>query len=242
MNLPPARVLSDTECERVLRAANSPGYLRPICEASWRKRHLVNSFVGSITWTIVVSVFGILLCLSLSALCPADYTTTTQTFALSDGSGMASYLLMTSTGGTTSGKHPLIVYLYGRGGAIQPGQYNLATSAYNKFRQVASNRGYDIIVPELGTDDWMNDQAQHTLDAIIADAGTKNLVNLNVVQVMGVSMGGGSALAYAIHRPDLVKSVSAWPHWTPLSNSRSTLRRTGPIRRTNTARVILPAR
>jgi dipeptidyl aminopeptidase/acylaminoacyl peptidase len=65
-------------------------------------------------------------------------------------------------------------------------------------------------VPELGTDHWMNDHAQHTLDAIIADAGANNPIDLNIVHTMGTSMGGGSALAYAIHRPDLVRSVCSF--------------------------------
>ena len=167
----------------------------------------MNKHAGSSKLIVAVSIFGISLLLFFPTSCAADYVTTTETFQLAGGAGAASYLLMTPSGASTGGTHPLIVYLYGRGGSIQPGQYNLADSSYNQFRQLASSQGYDIIVPELGTDDWMNNQAEQTLDAIIADAGAKNPINLNAVNVMGMSMGGGSALAYTIHRPDLIKAV-----------------------------------
>lgn len=156
---------------------------------------------------VTLAIIGISVSLPLPTSYAVEYTITRQSALVPGESEPTPYLLMTTPVSPANGKHPLIVYLYGRGGSID--NYNLAGAAYAEIRQLAAERGYDILVPELGTDHWMNDHAQHTLDAIIADAGAKNQVDLNVVHMMGTSMGGGSALAYAIHRPDLVRSVSS---------------------------------
>jgi dipeptidyl aminopeptidase/acylaminoacyl peptidase len=156
---------------------------------------------------VALAIIGISFSLTPPVLYAVEYTTSQKSVQIPGESKPTPYLLMTTPVCPANGKHPLIVYLYGRGGSIS--NYNLAGADYAEMRQLAAERGYDILVPELGTDHWMNDHAQHTLDAIIADAAANNPVDLNVVHMMGTSMGGGSSLAYAIHRPDLVRSVSS---------------------------------
>jgi prepilin-type N-terminal cleavage/methylation domain-containing protein len=155
----------------------------------------------------VITIIGILAAPPLPAVHAEAYASHRHSVQIPGEPGPTPYLLLTPPAGQPDIEHPLIVYLYGRGGSIDT--YNLATPAYDQFRRLAADRGYYILVPELGPALWMNDHAQNTLDAIITDAGANNPIDLGMVHMMGMSMGGGSSLAYAIHRPDLVRSVCA---------------------------------
>lgn len=117
------------------------------------------------------------------------------------------YLLLEPSHVLDEDTHPLIVYLYGAGGSIE--DYNLARTSYDELRCISSERGYYILVPELGQSHWMNRRAQRILDAIIAHAVANYPVDTKRVHLMGTSMGGGSALAYAVVRPKQVRSVCA---------------------------------
>lgn len=165
--------------------------------------------VDSVKLIVALAIMGISVSLSLPASYAVEYTISQKSVQIPGESNPTSYLLMTTPVCPANGKHPLIVYLYGAGGSIN--DYNLARPAYDDLRHLAAERGYDILVPELGPFHFMNDRAQHTLDAIIADAGADNVnaIDLNAVHMMGTSMGGMSSLAYAIHRPDLIRSVSS---------------------------------
>lgn len=154
---------------------------------------------------VALALIGFFVALLPRGSCAVEYTSNRESVQIPGEPGPTPYLLLTTPVCPASGKHPLIVYLYGSGGSIT--NYNLATSAYSELRQLAAERGYDILVPELGPGHWMNDHAKYVLDAIIADAGANNPIDLNIVHMMGTSMGAGSSLAYAIHRPDLVRSV-----------------------------------
>lgn len=146
-------------------------------------------------------------CLSL-----ADYTRSECSVQIGGQSEPVSYLLFTPPR-PDDGTHPLIVYLYGSGGSIHDSgetvNYNVGRPPYAKFRQLAAARGYYLLVPELGGSHWMGDRSAQTLDAIIDHAVANNPIDPKRVHLMGTSMGGGSSLAYAIRRPDLVRSVCA---------------------------------
>lgn len=106
--------------------------------------------------------------------------------------------------GTKAG---LVIHLYGRGGSHT--EFNLAGPSYDELRRLLAVRGYYVIVPELGTDHWMNDNAVQTLDAIIKGMIESGEVDPRRVSMIGTSMGGGSGLAYVIRRPGVIRSICA---------------------------------
>jgi len=117
------------------------------------------------------------------------------------------YLLYHPAASVQQQERSLLIFLYGAGGSIR--NYNLKRPPYARLRQELANRGYYIVVPELGPLHFMNDVAQESLDAVVADVLKRNSIPAGRVHVMGTSMGGGSSLAYAIRRPDLIQSVCA---------------------------------
>ena len=117
------------------------------------------------------------------------------------------YLLYHPAASVQQQTRSLLIFLYGAGGSIK--NYNLKRPPYARLRQELANRGYYILVPELGPLHFMNDVAQESLDAVVADVLKHNNIPPGRVHVMGTSMGGGSSLAYAIRRPDLIRSVCA---------------------------------
>jgi dipeptidyl aminopeptidase/acylaminoacyl peptidase len=106
------------------------------------------------------------------------------------------------------GQQPgLVIHLYGRGGSHTA--YNLARPPYAGLRALLAARGCMLVVPELGTDHWMNDQAVQTLDAIIKGLTEAREIDPQRVSIIGTSMGGGSGLAYVIQRPAVIRSICA---------------------------------
>ncbi len=118
-----------------------------------------------------------------------------------------SYLLYKPSVETEPKKRSLLIYLYGAGGSIK--NYNFKRKPYAKLREQLAKRGYYVMVPELGTGHFMNDAAKAKVDGIVAQVLKQQQIPASRVHVMGTSMGGGSSLAYAIHRPDLIRSVCA---------------------------------
>jgi len=70
---------------------------------------------------------------------------------------------------TTEGGPGLVVHLYGSGGSHRYGHYNVGRSPYDKFRRLLAERGYWLVVPELGARHWMNETASAQLDSVIRD-------------------------------------------------------------------------
>lgn len=99
----------------------------------------------------------------------------------------------------------LLIFLYGAGGSHT--DYNLMRKPYEKLRQHLASRGYYILIPELGPSHWMNDRAKLLLDRMVEQTMAEYQISPQHVHIMGTSMGGGSALAYAIHRPYLIRSA-----------------------------------
>jgi pimeloyl-ACP methyl ester carboxylesterase len=157
-------------------------------------------------WTVLG---GLVIVSGMSAVCSgaSDHSISERSVQIGDDAQKTPYLVYTPSKDSGLAKHPLIVYLYGRGGSIR--DYNLKNPAYAKLVQMAAERGYYIVVPELGESHWMGDRAKKTLDAILADVMKTCPIDPKRVHMMGTSMGGGSSFAYAIHRPDLIRSVCA---------------------------------
>lgn len=108
-----------------------------------------------------------------------------------------------------AGTPGLVVHLYGSGGSHKQGHYNVGRAPYDKFRQLLAERGYWLVVPELGGRHWMNETAVRKVDAVIdAMIDTKG-VDAERVHLFGTSMGAGSSLIYAARRPRRVASVVA---------------------------------
>lgn len=148
--------------------------------------------------------------MSSASLLAADYVRTEHSVQVAGEPQPASYLLLVPPERPGSEKHPMIVHLYGRGGSTKTDEtYNLGLPSYAKFRQLAAERGYYILVPELGESHWMSDRAVRTLDAILDDAIANAPIDTKRIHLFGTSMGGGSSFAYAIHRPGMIRSICA---------------------------------
>ncbi len=119
----------------------------------------------------------------------------------------APYLMYPPASDTPYAKRSLLIFLYGAGGSIE--NYNLKREPYAQLREQLAQRGYYVIVPELGKFHFMNAQAKATLDGIVAQVLQEERIPVNRVHVMGTSMGAGSSLAYTLHRPEMIRSVCA---------------------------------
>lgn len=138
---------------------------------------------------------------------PAAESITTHEYLHSKSKIATPYLLYHPVAETPSEKRSLVIFLYGAGGSIS--HYNLARPPYAQLREQLAERGYYVVVPELGQQHFMNQAAKTTLDGIVEEVMAEQQIPDDRVHVMGTSMGGGSSLAYAIHRPDLIRSVCA---------------------------------
>lgn len=155
-----------------------------------------------------------ILFLLVFALCPLSYAQesapaeniTRQEYQDPNTKTATPYLLYTPAT-TPTEKRSLLIFLYGAGGSIE--NYNIKRPPYAQLRAQLAERGYYMIVPELGKKHFMNDRAKATLDGIVAQVLEQQQIPATRVHVMGTSMGAGSSLAYAIHRPDLIQSVCA---------------------------------
>jgi dipeptidyl aminopeptidase/acylaminoacyl peptidase len=107
------------------------------------------------------------------------------------------------------GKAGLVVHLYGSGGSLRENGYNIGRPPYQKCRQLLAERGYWLVVPDLGPKHWMNEMACAQVDAVIAAMIELEQVDRERVHLLGTSMGAGSSLIYIMRRPERIKSVVA---------------------------------
>jgi dipeptidyl aminopeptidase/acylaminoacyl peptidase len=105
------------------------------------------------------------------------------------------------------GKPGLVVHLYGSGGSHA--FYNLMRPPYGLLRRLLPERGYRVVVPDLGPSHWMNEQAMAALDAIIEGLTAGGQADPTRIHILGTSMGAASGLVYAMRRPAVVRSVCA---------------------------------
>ncbi len=105
------------------------------------------------------------------------------------------------------GQAGLIIHLYGSGGSHT--DFNVGRPPYENFRKFVAERGYWLVVPELGPKHWMNESACQRVDAVIKQWINRENVDPERVHLIGTSMGGGSSLLYVMRRPGKVRSVIA---------------------------------
>ena len=105
------------------------------------------------------------------------------------------------------GNAGIVLHLYGHGGSCR--EYNIMRSPYAEARRLLRERGYWLVVPDLGGSHWMNNAACKILDSVIHGMITAHGVNPDRVHILGTSMGGGSGLAYVMRRPGRIRSICA---------------------------------
>ena len=125
------------------------------------------------------------------------------------------YLIYEPAKPTPADQRSLLIYLHGAGGSVE--NYNLKREPYEKLRTALAQRGFYVLVPGLGAKHFMNDQSKQVLNTLVDRVLSDYQISSDRVHIMGTSMGGGSALAYTIHRPDLIRSVCAVMPMTDLS-------------------------
>ncbi len=107
------------------------------------------------------------------------------------------------------GKAGLIVHLYGSGGSHRENEYNIGRESYAACRKQLAERGYWLVVADLGRSHWMNEKACTQVDAVIDAMIADKNVDPMQVHLFGTSMGASSSLIYIMRRPERIKSVVA---------------------------------
>ena len=104
-------------------------------------------------------------------------------------------------------KTGLVVHLYGASGSAHI--YNMMRPPYAMVRRLLWERGYWLVVPDLGGAHWMNEAASRSVDAVIDDMIRDHGVDPKRVHILGTSMGAGSGLIYVMQNPKRVQSICA---------------------------------
>lgn len=165
------------------------------------------------SWYRIITMVTLLIGLSSSSLMTAETDeaasekiTRHQYSDLQTGK-KTPYLLYHPVRNSAAGPTSLLIFLHGAGGSLK--SYNYSREPYQKLRQELSRRGFYVVVPELGKLHFMNQAARQALDGVTAEVLKAQHIPQDHVHIMGTSMGGGSSLAYTLHRPDLIRSVCA---------------------------------
>jgi dipeptidyl aminopeptidase/acylaminoacyl peptidase len=101
----------------------------------------------------------------------------------------------------------MVLHLYGSGGSCR--SFNMMRESYSMVRRLLWERGYWLVVPDLGGGHWMNEKAYKTLDTVIECMVKERGVEPARISVLGTSMGAGCGLAYAMRRPGRIRSICA---------------------------------
>lgn len=125
-------------------------------------------------------------------------------FTPSGQTGTEPYVLEAPTARAPEGRSPLIVFLHGRGGDHRRQWLNPALDA---FRHKAADRGYFTLSPHLGKAAWMNEGARRHLNELLDLTCRTQPIDRERIFLMGMSMGGGGALTYAIHHGERVRAL-----------------------------------
>lgn len=134
----------------------------------------------------------------------AEYSIETVRLSSSDDSTVE-YLLYTPSTVVESQRYPAVIALYGAGGSLQ--HYNFADSAFESLRKELDRRGYFVLVPELGPSHFMDAAAVQKVDEVVKNAQLRRPIDGRKICLIGSSMGGGSAFAYAIQRPGSIRAI-----------------------------------
>ncbi len=106
---------------------------------------------------------------------------------------------------TTQKRYPLVVFLYGRGGSLQDNNY--ISPEFAALRSKLWAGGYIVVVPDYGSDCWLNASAEQTVLECLKHSMVAFSVNRDRVYMMGVSMGGGSSLVFTAKHRSLIAGV-----------------------------------
>ncbi|MFA6569370.1 MAG: prolyl oligopeptidase family serine peptidase [Victivallales bacterium] len=101
----------------------------------------------------------------------------------------------------------MVLHLYGHGGSCR--EYNMMRAPYAMARRLLWERGYWLVIPDMGGSHWMNDTACKTLDAVIEGMIRDHGVDPARIHILGTSMGGGSGLVYVTRSSARVRSICA---------------------------------
>lgn len=120
------------------------------------------------------------------------------------------------------GGMPIIVYCHSANGtAAEPLQYVTPLHAngmtMDRLMRELAESGYMVIAPDLGLKLWGNDTQLARLTEAITYAQA-NGGRAGAVQLIGFSMGGGVAQAYAYNNPASVKSLCVFAPVTSLQD------------------------
>src|SRR5690606_688022 len=107
-----------------------------------------------------------------------------------------------SAPGTKAG---LVIHLYGHNGSNIG--FNAGRPPFDTIRKRLAERGYWLVIPDLGPRHWMNEGAVARLDAVIEHWVSQEGVDPERVHLLGSSMGGTSSLIYVMRRPGKIRSV-----------------------------------
>jgi acetyl esterase/lipase len=99
------------------------------------------------------------------------------------------------------GKAGLVIHLYGHHGTHL--EHNAGRKPFEELRKLLVERGYWLVVPNLGLSHWMNDEAVENVDRVIDQMVSKYGVDPKQVNLLGSSMGGGGSLVYVTRDPRL---------------------------------------
>lgn len=101
--------------------------------------------------------------------------------------------------------YPLIVFLHGRGGSVSTN--NFTGDPFANFRSKAAARGYVVLVPNYGSDGWINQASEDIVTQSIDLLKSQYNINSQRLCMMGVSMGGGGALVYGARHKEKVAAI-----------------------------------
>jgi pimeloyl-ACP methyl ester carboxylesterase len=165
--------------------------------------------------TVLASIDDIFVECLLAPLSPTSQPTARGSLRKAAGKTL-DYLVIKPNPEPVLDKRWMVVYLYGAGGSLD--DYNLAQVQYETIRSRLSREGAYIVVPDLGKSHFLNQQANDSLTTLIQELLVEFKIDGRRVHLVGTSMGGGSALAYAVNHPDTVRSVCAIMPMTDFAN------------------------
>jgi len=151
--------------------------------------------------------FTCLLILLISVGSYAEESVVSQIPGVEEGATIACRIYPPKT--LPEGRTGLVIHLYGSGGSHREGQFNIGRPPFDQFRQMLAERGYWLVVPELGPKHWMNDRACLQVDAVIDEMVRAHPIDRKRVHFLGSSMGAGNSLIYIMRRPGKIRSVVA---------------------------------
>lgn len=104
-------------------------------------------------------------------------------------------------------RHPVLLFFHGRGRGVRTEDTNFMVPEFAHFREQCRARGYIVCAVAGLTNLWMNAHARELTDRCLAHVKATLPVDEGRIYTSGVSMGGGAALTYAMHRPGVVRAV-----------------------------------